>query len=59
MMTIDDKIGDEKVQYNINRGAANISASSPGKIDKHEYLRGEEIVPSDQIRGMEEVIILL
>ena len=48
-MTINDKIGDEKVQYNINRGAVNISASSPGKIDKREYLRGEKIIPSDQI----------
>ena len=33
-MTIDDKIGDEKLQYNINREAAKISALSYGKIDK-------------------------
>ena len=34
MMTIDDKIRDEKLQYHINREAAKISASSSEKIDK-------------------------
>ena len=37
-MTIDDKIRDEKLQYNINREAAKISALSFGGIDKYEYL---------------------
>ena len=46
-MTIDDKIIDEKLQYNINREGAKISALSSGKIDKYEYLTGEEILPSD------------
>ena len=46
-MTIDDKIRDEKLQYDINREASKISALSSGKIDKHEYLTGEEILPSD------------
>ena len=52
-MTIDDKIRDEKLQYDINREAAKISALSSGKIDKYEYLRGEEILPSNwsQILG--------
>ena len=45
-MTIDDKIRDEKLQYDINRGAAKISALSSGKIDNYEYLTGEEILPS-------------
>ena len=31
-MTIDDKIKDEKLQYNINREAAKISALLTGKI---------------------------
>ena len=31
-MTIDDKIKDEKVQHDINREAAKISALSSGKI---------------------------
>ena len=47
-MTIDDKIKDEKLQYDINREAAKIPALLSGKIDKYEYLTGEEILPSDQ-----------
>ena len=46
-MTIDDKIVDEKLQYNIRRQAAKISALLSAKIDKCEYLTGEEILPSD------------
>ena len=49
-MTIDDKIRDEKLQYDINREATNISALSSRKIDKYEYLKGEEIIPPDQRR---------
>ena len=49
-MTIDDKIRGEKLQYNIKREAAKISALSSGKIDKYEYLTGEEILPPDQSR---------
>ena len=33
-MIIDDKIRDEKVQYNINRKAAKILAFSSSKTDK-------------------------
>ena len=40
-MTIDDKIGDEKLKYGINREAVKISALSSGKIYKSEYLTGE------------------
>ena len=40
-MAIDDKIIDEKLQYNINREAAKISALSSGKIDEYEYLTVE------------------
>ena len=46
-MTIEDKIRDEKLQYDINREAPKISALSSGKIDKYEYLTGEEILPSN------------
>ena len=49
-MKIDDKNRDEKLQYDINRKIANISALSSGKIDKYEYLTGKEILPSDQSR---------
>ena len=47
-MKIDDKIGDENLQYDIDREAAKISGLSSRKIDKYEYLIGEEILPSNQ-----------
>ena len=47
-MTIEDQIKDEKLQYDINREAAKISALSSGRIDKYDYLTGEEIIPSNQ-----------
>ena len=47
-MTINDQIRDEKLQYDINREAAKISALSSGKIHKYEYLTGENILPSNQ-----------
>ena len=53
-MTIDDQIEDEKLQYDINREAVNISTLSSGKIDKHEYLTGEEILPSNQKQIIEQ-----
>ena len=40
-MTIKDKIKDEKLQYDVNRDSAKISALSSGKVDKYEYLTGE------------------
>ena len=43
------KIRDEKLQCDTNREAAKISAWSSGKIDKYEYLTGEEILPSDKV----------
>ena len=53
-MTIDDKIKTGKLQYNINKEAAKISALSSDKIDKYEYYTGEEILPSDQSGIMEQ-----
>ena len=47
-MTIDDKIRNEKVQYDINREVGKISALLSGKIDKNEFFTGEKILPSDQ-----------
>ena len=46
-MTLGDLIRDEKLQYDINREAAKMSALSSGEIDKYEYLTGEEILPSN------------
>ena len=47
-MSIEDQIKDEKLQYDINRDAVKISSLSSGKLDKYEYLTGEEILPSNQ-----------
>ena len=53
-MTIEDQIRDEKLQYDINREAAKISVLPSGKIDKYEYLTGEEILPSNQQQIIEQ-----
>ena len=53
-MTIEDQIKDEKLQYDINREDAKISALSLSKIDKCEYLTGEEMLPSDQQQIIEQ-----
>ena len=53
-MTIEDQIKDEKLQYDINREIAKISALSSGKIDKYEYLTGKEILPSNQQQIIEQ-----
>ena len=53
-MTINDQIKDEKLQYNINREAAKISALSSGKLHKYEYLTGEDILPSNQQQIIEQ-----
>ena len=54
MAIVHDKMRDERLQYNINREAANISVLSSGKIDKYEYLTGEEIILPDQRRVIEQ-----
>ena len=53
-MTIEDQIKDEKLQYDINREVAKISALSSGKINKYEYLTGEKILPSNQQQIIEQ-----
>ena len=53
-MTIDDQFRDEKIRYDINREDAKISALSSGKIDKYEYLTGEEILRSSQKQIIEQ-----
>ena len=42
-MTTYDKIKDKKLQYDINREVAKISAPSSGKTDRYEFLRGRNI----------------
>ena len=53
-MTINDKIRNEKLQNDIDREVAHISALSSGKIDKYEYLTDEEILPSHKSRMIEQ-----
>ena len=53
-MTIEDQIRDEKLQYDINRETAKILALFSGKIDQHEYLTGEKILPSKQQQTIEQ-----
>ena len=50
MAITDDKIRDEKLQYNINGEAAKISGLSPWKINKSEYLTGDKVLPPGQRR---------
>ena len=53
-MTTEDKIKDEKLEYDVNREAAKISALSSGKIDKYEYLTGEEMLLSNKQQIIEQ-----
>ena len=53
-MAIDDKIIDEKLQYDISREAAKISALSSSKIGKYDYITGEEILSSDENRMIKQ-----
>ena len=45
MIAIDDEIRDKELQYSL----------SSCKIDKYEYLTGEEILPYDQSRMIEQI----
>ena len=53
-MTINDQIRDEKLQQDINKETAKISALSSGKIHKYEYRTGEGILPSNQQQIIEQ-----
>ena len=53
-MTINDQIKDEKLQYDINREAAKISALSSEKLHKYGYLAVENILPSNQQQVIEQ-----
>ena len=53
-MEVDDKIKYEKLQYDINKEAAQISSLSSGEIRIYQYLTGEEILSSNQSRIIEQ-----
>ena len=48
----------KKLQHDVNREAAKISSLSSRKIDKYEYLAGEELLPSNQKQIIKEVKFL-
>ena len=54
IMTINDKIMDEKLQYDNDRVTLKISALSSGKMDEYKYLTGEEKLPLQQYRIIQE-----
>ena len=54
-MKIYDKVRDKKLLYDMNIEVRKISGLLSGKIDKYEYFTGEEILPSDQSRMIEQV----
>ena len=53
-MTINDQIKDEKLQHDINREAAKISALSSSKTHKYEYLVVENILPVNHQQIIEQ-----
>ena len=53
-MSINHQIKDEKLQYDINRKAAEISTLSSGKIHKYEHLTGEDILLFSQQKIIEQ-----
>ena len=53
-MTIDNKIRDEKLQYDINKKTAKMSVLSSGEIVKYEYLTSEEILHPNQRQIIEQ-----
>ena len=53
-MNINDPTKDEKLQYDINREAAKISALTSQNLHEYEYLTGEDILPSNQQQIIEQ-----
>ena len=53
-MVIYNQIRDGKLQYDIDRKAAEIAAKSSGKRHNNEYLTGEDILPSNQQQIIEQ-----
>ena len=45
----------KKLQYDINREAANISALLSGKVDEYKYLTGKEVIPSNKSQMIEQL----
>ena len=53
-MTIDGKIKDWKLQYDIKREPEKMLALSYGKFDKYKFPSDQEILPSNQREIIEQ-----
>ena len=42
---INNKIKQNKAQYNLDRQTAKISVLSSGNVSKHEFLTGKDVLP--------------
>ena len=58
-MPTNDQIRYRKLQHDINRHAARISALPTSKTDKYEYLTHEKMLPPDQSRPVEKLSLLV
>ena len=47
--TINNKIDQNKVQQNLNKQTAKISALSSGNVSKYEFLTGKNILPEKDL----------
>ena len=54
-MTIDDKIKDENLKYDVNKEATKMSPLLSGKVNKYEFLTGEEILQFIKVEQQKEL----
>ena len=47
---IDNKIEQNRVQYDLDRQTPQISALSSGNVSKYEYLSGKDVLPKKYLR---------
>ena len=47
--TIDNKIYQNKAQYNLDRQNAKISALSSGNVSKYKFLTGKDVFPEKEL----------
>ena len=45
---------EKNLQYDVKSEASKMSALLSGKIDKHEYITGEKILPHDQSKVIKQ-----
>ena len=49
--TIDDKIEQNKAQYNSDKQTAKISGLSSGNVSKYEFLTSKDVLPEKDLLG--------